>query len=396
MERIAACSEADVIAAVQSARAAHTTLEIVGAGTKRHCCRPVAADQLLDVSALAGILRYEPDELVLTARAGTTIAAIEAAIAPRDQRLGFDPADWGPLLGAPAHCATIGGVLSADACGSARVRFGACRDHLLGYRAVNGFGESYKAGGRVVKNVTGFDLSRLMCGAMGTLGVLTEVTLRLVPRPPSHAILVVPGILPEEGLALLRKAWTSPFGPTGLAFIPASAARAFPELGPFESGAAIVRVEGTRPALDEKIAGLRTLFSRACAMADSNADVFAKIGAGHAFLDESADVWRLMLPPAAAANAIHRLRPVRWLADWAGGLLWIASEPGNDMAAKDILAVAASEGGNAMLLRASPAMRTRASVASAQSGARAALEKRIKAAFDPLGIFNSGRIRQDD
>ena len=206
-----------------TARTRETTLEIVGAGTKRGYGRPTDADDILDVSALTGIVKYEPDELVITARAATTVCEIEDALAPHAQRLGFDPADWAPFFGTRAGSATIGGVLSADACGSGRVRFGGARDHLLGYRAVNGLAESYKAGGHVVKNVTGFDLPKLMCGAMGTLGALTEVTLRLVPRASLDATLVARDITPAGGFALLRQAWTSAFGSTGLSYIPARA-----------------------------------------------------------------------------------------------------------------------------------------------------------------------------
>jgi glycolate oxidase FAD binding subunit len=177
--------EAELVEAVRAARETREPFEIVGRGTKRAYGRAMAIANTLDVSALSGILNYEHDELVITARAATPISEIEAALNERQQRLGFDPADWGPLFGARANAGTIGGALSADTGGPARLRFGSARDHLLGYRAVNGFGEAYKAGGRVVKNVTGFDLSKLMCGAMGTLGVLTEVTLRVYPRAPA-------------------------------------------------------------------------------------------------------------------------------------------------------------------------------------------------------------------
>ena len=200
----------------------------------------------------SGIIAYEPEELVLTARAGTPLAEIVEAIAEKHQRLGFDPADWGPLFGARGGRGTIAGALSADSSGSARVRYGAARDHLLGFRAVNGFGEAYKGGGRVVKNVTGFDLPKLMCGAFGTLGPLSEVTLRLVPRAPLSATLAVRDLTPEEGLTLFRRVWSTPLEATGLAFIPACAAELFPLLGGIGAGAALIRVDGAPEPLDEK------------------------------------------------------------------------------------------------------------------------------------------------
>src|SRR6185503_882994 len=160
----------------------------------------------------------EPDEMIITARAGTPVMEIETALAEHNQRLGFEPADWGPLFGAPANSATIGGMLSANCDGSAAVRYGRCRDHLLGFRAVNGFGEAYKGGGKVVKNVTGFDLPKPFCGAMGTLGPLTEVTLRAFPKSPVSIVSLVHDLTPENGFALLRRLSSSPIESTGLVF----------------------------------------------------------------------------------------------------------------------------------------------------------------------------------
>ena len=152
------------------------------------------------LSGLKGIVAYEPEELIITVLPGTPVAEIENALAAKGQRLGFDPPDWGPLLGAPAGVGTIGGAICVDACGPARVRYGAVRDHLLGFRAVNGLGEAFKAGGKVVKNVTGFDIPKLVCGAFGTLCVLTEVTLRVFPKPSRSQTLSVRDVAPQRRL----------------------------------------------------------------------------------------------------------------------------------------------------------------------------------------------------
>jgi glycolate oxidase FAD binding subunit len=385
-------SESEVIEIVSAAREKRTTLEVLGSGTKRNYGRPLDTENVLDISALSGIVKYEPDELVITAKAATKVAEIEETLAHRSQRLGFDPADWGRLFGAPAHSATIGGVLSADACGSARIRFGAARDHLLGYRAVNGFAESYKAGGHVVKNVTGFDLPKLMCGAFGTLSVLTEVTLRLVPRPARSATLIARDIAPADGFALLRQAWTSAFGPTGLAYIPGLMASSFPATGMIGAGAAIIRVEGTRIPLDEKIAGLRALTPQTPLEAFDGEDVFLDIGNGRGFVGANVDVWRVTLPPQSAAQFIDELRPAVWLGDWAGGLLWIGSPLGDSVASERIRAFASAQDGYATLLRASADTRRRVPVFQPQPATLSALSGSVKAAFDPLGIFNPGRM----
>jgi glycolate oxidase FAD binding subunit len=394
MTLLKALSETDVIEAVMAARARATTIEIVGAGTRRDFGRPVEATDMLDVSAISGIVTYEPDELVITAKAATTIAEIADAIGRTSQRLGFDPADWGPLFAAPAHAATIGGVVSASACGSARVRYGEARDHLLGYRAVNGLGESYKAGGRVVKNVTGFDLPKLMCGAMGTLGVLTEVTLRLVPATRLSMTLLACNVAPDAGFDLLRCAWTSAFGPTGLAYIPGSMSASFPEIGGIGAGAALIRIEGARAALDEKRTGVGALMPSIALENVEDEDIFRAIGDGRAFVHSKADIWRVVVPPLAASLCAEEIGSATWLADWAGGLLWIGVQPDDDEAATHIRFAALAHGGHATLMRGGASLRRRVPVFQPLNPALAALTKSVKAAFDPLGIFNPGRMHE--
>ena len=384
-------SEKDIIEKVADARAKKRALEIVGGGTKRGFGRPVTAHEAIDVSKLSGVLLYEPEELVLTVSAGTRIAEIEAALAERGQRLGFDPADWGPLYGAPQGQATIGGVLSADACGSARARYGAARDHLLGYRAINGFAEAYKAGGRVVKNVTGFDLPKLLCGAMGTLGVLTEVTLRTTPRAPRAATLIASDVTPEMGLAILRRAWTSAFECTGLSYVPAAAKESFPDLGDTGAGVALMRLEGDPKPLREKCAGVRDLLRHHPLEEMDGEHAFRAIGDGTPFAGNSMDVWRITVPPAAAAACAREVAAPLWYADWAGGLLWMGMHHGDEQASNRIRAASTKAGGSAVLMRASDAQRANGCFPP-EDNARAALTRSVKAAFDPLGLFNPGRM----
>lgn len=393
MATISITSEAELIEAVRAARDNRRRLELVGAGTKRALGRPVEADDVLDLSGLSGILSYEPEELVLTVQANTPLAEIEAVIAEKNQRLGFDPADWGPLFGAPARAGTIAGALAADTSGSARLRYGAARDHLLGYRGVNGHGEAYKGGGRVVKNVTGFDISKLMCGGFGTLGPMSEVTLRLVPRAPQSLILVVRDIAPETGLKLLRNVWTSPLEATGLAFISAFAAEGFGQIGGIGAGAALIRVDGTAEALSEKRAALLLLCDGYDVRPLDEGDAaFARIGSGGAYVDHAVDVWRLAVPPANAAETAHALAGTMWLADWAGGLFWVGTSETDVAAASRLRHIAARAGGHATLLRASEEARRSIAVFPPQPQALAALTRQVTAAFDPLGLFNPGRM----
>ncbi|HUJ47963.1 MAG TPA: FAD-binding protein [Rhizomicrobium sp.] len=362
MARLSVSSETEVVDVVRAARDARRTLEIAGHGTKRGLGRPVECDDVLDLSQLSGVVKYEPDEMVITARAGTPVAEIEAALAEKDQRLGFEPADWGPLYGAPANAATIGGVLAADANGSAAIRYGRCRDHLLGFRAVNGFGEAYKAGGKVVKNVTGFDVPKLMCGAMGTLGPMTEVTLRAFPRPPISEVFDSCGLSPERGFALLLRAWSRPLESTGLAFV---------------NGVAFVRLEGSRAALDEKIKLLRK-FSETAPQA---AAIFHNIASGRIVSSAKTVLWRVHIPPMNAANFIAETKPAVWCADWAGGLLWVESD-------RYLHAIAWEFDARAIRMRGDKSIPPFAQ----EDPVRAELTKRVKAAFDPLRLFNPGRM----
>jgi glycolate oxidase FAD binding subunit len=337
-----AASEADVVEIVREARARRTTLEIAGGGTRRNVGRPVQCDAVLEVGLLSGIVSYEPEELILTVGPGTPLAEIEQVLAAKGQRLGFEPQDWSALLGS-SGTATIAGAISCNADGPAAMRYGRARDHLLGIRAVNGFGEAFKAGGKVVKNVTGFDIPKLVCGAFGTLCVLTELTFRVFPRPERSAIFAA-RLPPREGFALLRKVWSSPLDATALSYA---------------DGMAFVRLEG---ALEEKCAMLQDFGD----LEDAETLPGPALFAGH-----DCDIWRLRAQPSDAADIVSAA-PGPWYGDHAGAQLWIGG----------------STPRSGILIRG----RERPTPFPPEEPARAALTRAVKAAFDPLGIFNPGRM----
>jgi glycolate oxidase FAD binding subunit len=341
---------------------------------------------VLNLSALRGIVKYEPAELILTVLPGTPVTEIQALLDSKNQRLGFEPTDWSPVFGATAREATIGGVLCADVNGPAAIRYGRARDSLLGVRAVNGFAESYKAGGKVVKNVTGFDLPKLMCGAMGTLGVLTEVTLRVYPKPPQSVSLIVRDVNVDEGFALLRRVWQSPLEATALAYIPAS--MPLTQLGYIGEGAALIRLEGAHEPLKEKITALLAIAPSAQQIEASS--VFGLISSGAIFAGQSCDLWRAAIPPSEAASIVGSMGSSIFAADWAGGLLWIGLEAGGNGAA--LRAVCERAGGQATLVKADEETRQRIAPFPLETPARRALTKSVKAAFDPQNIFNPGRM----
>jgi len=365
---------------VRAARANKAPFEIVAGGTRRNVGKPLADLALLDVSGLSGILKYEPEELILTAAPATPLAEIIAVLGEKNQRLGFDPADWSGLLKSNG-VATLAGAASSDASGSGKLRHGGPRDSLLGFQAVNGLGESFRGGSTVVKNVTGFDLPKLMCGAYGTLSVLTEMTFRVYPKPQHAAVLCLNDVTPEIGFAQLRKIALSALEPAGLAYLPAGM------IADVGQGAALIKLEGARQPLEEKIALAHGLLGSAMQRIES--DPFPAIGCGDKFADLSGDVWRVMIAPSDAPKVAKDLNATHWLGDWAGGVIWLAAPPSQ---AAHIRKVAAAAKGQAMLLRASAESRALHGLYAAQPPALAALNRAVKAAFDPLSLFNPNRL----
>lgn len=391
MTAVSVTSEREVVDAVREARTAKTPFDIVAGGTKHAFGRPQAlSERTLDVARLRGILTYEPEELILTTRPGTKLSEIELALAERGQRLGFDPPDSALLFGANG-ISTIGGVVSADWSGSTRVRHGGARDSLLGIRAVNGLGEGFKAGGRVVKNVTGFDIPKLVCGAFGTLCVLTELTFRVFPKGVEATTLMLRDVSPTDGFQALRRIWSSPLEATGLAYV---APLALPEiLGDVGQGAALFRVEGAPEPLKEKTQMLRAaLGARDVSEVALGNTAFARLGAGAPFSATAHDVWRVGVAPAEAARVAESIGAELWYGDIAGAVLWIGFEPDNAALIAKLRAAVARAGGHATLVRAGLPTRRRVAVFPLETPERAALTKSVKAAFDPLSLFNPGRM----
>ena len=386
-------SESELAEMVRAAAADHHTLEILGSGSKRAMGRPVEADDCLDLSALRGIRSYDAEELVVTAASATPLREIAAELAEHRQCLGFDPADWGPLFGMAPQSGTIAGALAADVSGTRRVLHGAARDHLLGIRAVNGFGKTYKAGGKVVKNVTGFDISKLMCGSLGILGPMSEVTLRLLPSPTHSASLAVRDLETEAGLHLLRRVWREPLEASGLLYLPKAILEHFDLGGSTDAGIVLLRVEGSAAALTDKRRRLSGLLEGLRVEDLEQGDqVFAAAANGSVFAPIPLDVWRMAVPPAAAPEVAAALVGTLWYADWAGGLFWIATSDDALSAAAGLERICARAQGQLQLLRADADQRRR--FAARPSGEAGVLElmRTVKSAFDPLALFNPGRL----
>lgn len=392
--------------AVAWAAEAAQPLEIVAGGSKRGLGRPLQVAHTLDLSALSGIVAYEPNELVLTARAATPLAEIAAALAAQDQMLAFEPPDWGALLGSPAG-QTIGGVISCNLAGPRRFKAGAARDHFLGFAAISGRGESFKAGGKVVKNVTGYDLCKLMAGAYGTLAVLSEITVKVLPRPEKTRTVLVRGLDDGAAVAAMTAALNASHEVAGAAHLPASLARRSTVGHVASAGVSItlLRLEGPGPSVVHRCAALRGELAGFGATEElhstNSAHIWQEIAdaALVAGGDSESAIWRLSLPPANAPAVIAKLVPriaADHFLDWGGGLVWLAVA-GSDDAATDggaaaIRAALGPQGGHATLIRGSAALRSAIAVFEPQDAALAAVAERVKASFDPHRILNPGRM----
>jgi glycolate oxidase FAD binding subunit len=391
----------DVEATVQWALAEGKPLEIVGQGSKRAIGRPSQTDLTLELSGLAGVTLYEPEELVLTARAGTPIAEIEALVAAKGQQLAFEPMDCGPILGGEVGRGSIGGVLAANLTGPRRIKAGAARDHFLGFAAVSGRGETFKSGGRVVKNVTGYDLCKLIAGSWGTLAVMTEVTIKTLPAPETEATVLACGLEPAAGVAAMTAAMGSACDVSGAAHLPAAVAARIPETAGAGGAVTALRLEGFAPSVAHRRCGLEALLrpsgdpvsldapaSRRLWRAVRDVAPFAAGGAER-------PLWRVATPPSRGAELgamIAAHSGAQMLYDWAGGLIWIELDASDDAAAPLIRRAVAATGGHATLIRAPAPVRAALDVFAPQEPALAALTRRVKESFDPRGVLNPGRM----
>ncbi len=363
-------SEAELAEAV---RGAAGPLVVRGGGT-RGVGRPVTGE-VLETSGVAGITLYEPGALTLVAGAGTPMAEIEAALAAERQRLPFEPGDMRGLLGTSGE-STIGGVVAANASGPRRVQAGACRDSLIGVRFVDGAGNVVKNGGRVMKNVTGYDLVKLMAGSWGTLGVLSEVSFKVLPVPATQATVLVRGVALTDAAAAMAAAVGSPFEVSGAAWS--------------EADGVMLRIEGFAASVSYRAGRLRELLRRFGEIevegdAEAVAARWRAVRDVGAFAGRVGDVWRVSVKPSDAAGIVARMGPEAVLLDWAGGLIWALVATGTDLRAR----IGAFQG-HATLMRAAPEVRARIAPFQPEAAAVAALAAGLRAKFDPRGILNPG------
>lgn len=373
--------------AVEWALSEGTTLDVRGQGSKTALGKPMSCDQVLDLSGLSGIVDYAPEELVVTLRAGTPMREVEALLAQRNQMLAFEPPDLGPLLGREAGQGTLVGAVMGNLAGPRRLSAGAARDHLLGFSGVNGRGESFKSGGKVMKNVTGYDLSKLLAGSWGTLAVLDQVSVKVLPAPDQTRTLLLLGLEDAAAVQAMCAALGSPHEVSGGAHL---------------AGRTALRLEGVAPSVEARVKALRELLAGAGATMEELGTLESR-----AFWREVRDVapleaasgdvvWKISCPPTEGPAIVARIKALRPAAkafyDWSGGLVWLALPPSADADHEIVRGAIGARGGHATLIRAPEAVRTAVPVFQPQPAALAALTARVKESFDPKRLFNPGRM----
>ena len=392
---LAPVHEGGVVEAVLAARAAKEPLLVQGRGTKAGMLRPVQAARGLSTRNLTEISLYAPQELIISAGAGVSIPDLEAKLAEGGQGLIAEPPDLSALLGTEAGVQTLGGVVATNLSGPRRVAWGAMRDHVMGVRAVNGAGEVIRSGGRVLKNVTGLDLCKLLTGSYGTLAVITEVTLKVLPRAELTGSLLLPGLDAIRGVAALSSALGSPFGVSGAAWLPADAAERVPALAG-RGAVALVRIEDFAKSVEYRLGrlaeGLAPFGAAALLNDEASRAAWRAIRDAVPLRAEPGDaVWRVSVRPSSGPAALATLESAgaRGFLDWGGGLVWIAGPPALH---ERVTAAALAGRGTWTVLRAPEPMRAAVDVVPPEAPALARITRRVKTAMDPAGILNPGRL----
>ncbi len=390
-------TEDSIVALVQDAIRTREPLLVQGNGTKAGMLRPVQAARTVSTSGLSGINLYAPKELIISAASGTPLPVIENAMAEAGQHLIAEPPDLSDLLGASGKPQTLGGVTATNLSGPRRVAWGAMRDHVMGIRAVTGRAEVIRSGGRVLKNVTGLDLCKLFTGSHGTLGIITEITLKVLPAPEATGTLILPGLDAVVAVQALSAALGSPFGVSGAAWLPPEAVARVPGLAGINGSATLIRIEEFAPSVVYRIGRLKDQFAASNAITlDTPASlaVWKDIRDARPLAAAPEDaVWRVSTRPSSGPGVLEAVRSagVAGFLDWGGGLAWLAG-PADTATHAAVEAAARAAGGVWMLVRAPDTLRATVRVVPDEAAPLARITRGVKAAMDPAGILNPGRL----
>jgi glycolate oxidase FAD binding subunit len=357
----------------------------------------------LRLSNLTGVSLYEPAELVMKAGAGSTLLDIQQTLHENSQQMAFSPPDLGPLLGKEAGLATLGGTFCCNLSGSQRLKMGAARDHLLGVNGYTGRAQAFQTGSRVMKNVTGYDLCKLVAGSYGTLAVCTEFTFKVLPRPEKLRTVLIYGQEANAAIVCMRDAMSSVHEVAATAYFPANiAARSDIDfVSSQDQAVTAILIDGNGPSVDFRLNALKEMFADKGVIEELHSKRSAKLWQFAANVepfveDQSRIVWRVSLPPSDAPDYIFRLQQhfedLHYYLDWAGGLIWLSLPAGTEAAGGDTVRGQLKNGGYATLIRASSEVRSQIDVFQPQNSVTARIAEKIREGFDPFRILNPARM----
>ena len=394
-------TEAALAEVIASASASRTSLDLCGGGSKRTIGRPTNSTHSVSTRGLRGITLYEPNEMVMSARSGTLLSEVQSVLSKSNQMLAFEPLELAGVVGGDARQATIGGVFATNASGPRRLAAGAARDHLMGIRGVNGRGEVFKNGGRVMKNVTGYDLCKGLAGSWGTLAAFSEVTFKVMPKPPASTTLVLLGLTDEIAIEAMCSVMGTPYEITGALHIQQQLAVTLDHMGLRGQGKAVTafRLEAPPKSIAyrrDKLTAALKVYGQLHDLEQKSSETFwDEMTRLSVFEGSDHPLWRLSTAPSkgpAVVAAIGRYMPVSALYDWSGGLVWIDVPVTTDAGAADVRRVIATHGGHATLIRASASTRSATDVFQTLEPGVQRLSQKLKATFDPANILNPGRM----
>ena len=383
------------------------TIEIIGSGSKRKIGKPLQCGKTLSLSKLTGIIEYLPEELYIKVKAGTRIDKIENEIKKKNQQLAFEPIDFGYLFLGKSNCGTAGGQVACNIAGPRRLKSGSIRDHVLGFRAVNGRGEIIKSGGNVVKNVTGYDLSKLICNSYGTLVAITEVTLKVLPAPEENNTLVVHNLNIETSMEYLDQVISSSNDISGAVFLPINSTcenckmdiqNTF-QLNDLKQKGSLtaVRVEGSKESVDERIEILKTKVgtseSNISLLGSLQSTIFwKKIRNLEFFSATKNNIFRIVLPPTETAKLLYKLpKKFSYFIDWGGSVIWVEACELSEQYFNSIRKKVVKHGGYISMIKNSDFLPYVEDVFTINN-VRFNISQNIKKSFDPKRILNPGKM----
>ncbi len=394
-------SIAELAELVAEAEGAKIPLEVRGRGSKYEVGRFVPSGSIIGTEKLTGITLYEPSELVLSAAAGTPVAEIEHVLSEHGQQLAFEPIDIGATLGAQPGQGSIGGVFATNFSGSRRVLAGAARDHLIGIQCVNGWGETFKSGGRVKKNVTGYDLCKAIAGSWGTLAVMAEVTMKVIPIASETRTLLLLGLPDQTAVEAMCLSLGTPFEVSGTIHIqaPLTEKLSDPDVKKARAAVTAIRIESFPSSARYRIGKLKDLLAAYSPWVELDTGrsraFWEEIRGLRMFAGSDRPLWRISTAPTRAARLVHviaRNLDINVVYDWSGGLIWLDTTLTSDAGTVEIRRAISEFGGHATLIRADRPTRATLDIFQPLDAPLLTLTRKLKAAFDPAGILNPGRM----